>query len=63
MEETTSEQLPINAFAGIFLAVSGVGVLLISQDLLRSALFLGVGLFFLMRALAQYNADTGDGPD
>lgn len=50
----TPEQLPINAFAGIFLCVTGVGVLLISQYLVRSVLFLAVGLFFLMRALAQH---------
>jgi len=65
MEDITAEQLPINAFAGIFLAATGIGVVLISGDLVRSGLFFAVGLFFLMRALAQYNADntTGDGAD
>ncbi len=59
METPTAQQIPINAFAGIFLTATGVGVLLLSQDLLRSALFFGVGLFFLMRALAQHR----HGPD
>jgi len=65
MGDFTAEQLPINAFAGIFLAATGIGVVLISGDLVRSGLFFAVGLFFLMRALAQYNADnaTGDGTD
>jgi len=54
MADITTDQLPINAFAGIFLCVTGVGVLVISQDLVRSVLFLAVGLFFLMRALAQH---------
>jgi hypothetical protein len=65
MGDITAEQLPINAFAGIFLAATGIGVLVMSQDLVRSGLFFAVGLFFLMRALAQYNADnaTGDGAD
>ncbi|MEA1930674.1 MAG: hypothetical protein U9O06_03890 [Euryarchaeota archaeon] len=62
METPTAQQLPINAFAGIFLAATGLGVLIISQDLLRSALFLGVGLFFLMRALAQHR-HAADGAD
>jgi len=53
MADITTDQLPINAFAGIFLCVTGLGVLVISQDLIRSVLFLAVGLFFLMRALAQ----------
>lgn len=53
MTATTDQQVPINAFAGVFLTASGLGVLVISGDLLRSALFFGVGLFFLMRALAQ----------
>ncbi len=60
MTDTTEQQLPINAFAGIFLAATGLGVLVISGDLLRSALFFGVGLFFLMRALAQYNHTPAD---
>jgi len=65
MGDITAEQLPINAFAGIFLAATGIGVVLISGDLVRSGLFFAVGLFFLMRALAQYNADntTSDGTD
>jgi len=54
MADITTDQLPINAFAGIFLCVTGLGVLVISQDLIRSVLFLAVGLFFLMRALAQH---------
>jgi hypothetical protein len=54
MADITTDQLPINAFAGIFLCVTGLGVLVISQDLVRSVLFLAVGLFFLMRALAQH---------
>lgn len=53
MTDTTEKQVPINAFAGVFLTASGLGVLILSGDLLRSALFFGVGLFFLMRALAQ----------
>ncbi|ATW87486.1 hypothetical protein halTADL_0687 [Halohasta litchfieldiae] len=60
MGDITAEQLPINAFAGIFLAATGIGVVLISGDLVRSGLFFAVGLFFLMRALAQYNADNAD---
>ncbi len=63
MGDITAEQLPINAFAGIFLAATGIGVVLISGDLVRSGLFFAVGLFFLMRALAQYNADTATGDD
>ena len=54
MTDSTDQQLPINAFAGVFLTASGLGVLILSGDLLRSALFFGVGLFFLMRALAQH---------
>lgn len=61
MDTPTAQQIPINAFAGIFLAATGVGVLIISQDLVRSTLFLGVGLFFLMRALAQHR--HGDGAE
>jgi len=62
MTDTTERQLPINAFAGIFLTATGLGVLILSGDLLRSALFFGVGLFFLMRALAQYNHGSSDDP-
>jgi hypothetical protein len=64
MTDTTDQQLPINAFAGIFLTASGLGVLILSGDLLRSALFFGVGLFFLMRALAQHRhgSESADEP-
>lgn len=61
MAEITPEQLPINTFAGIFLCVTGLGVLVISRDLITSLLFIGVGLFFLMRALAQHRHGTDDG--
>ncbi len=54
MAEISQEQLPINTFAGIFLCATGLGVLVISRDLVTSLLFFGVGLFFLMRALAQH---------
>lgn len=61
MTEITPEQLPINVFAGIFLCVTGLGVLVISRDLLTSLLFVSVGLFFLMRALAQHRHGVDDG--
>jgi len=54
MASPTPDQLPINAFAGIFLTVTGFGVLVISRDMITSVLFVGIGLFFLTRALAQY---------
>lgn len=63
MEGPTAQQIPINAFAGILLSATGLGVLIISQDLFRSALFLGVGLFFLMRALAQHRHTPDDRAD
>jgi len=62
MTDTTEQQVPINAFAGIFLTASGLGVMILSGDLLRSALFFGVGLFFLMRALAQRRHGSADEP-
>ena len=64
MATPTSDQLPINAFAGIFLTVTGFGVLVISRDMITSVLFVGIGLFFLTRALAQYRhgeEGTADG--
>lgn len=60
MAQTIPEQLPINTFAGIFLIISGLGVLIVSREPLTSLLFVGIGLFFLMRALAQYRT-THDG--
>lgn len=60
METPTAQQVPINAFAGIFLTATGLGVLIISQDLVRSVLFFSVGLFFLMRALAQHRHTHND---
>ncbi len=57
MPSSTDNQLPINTFAGIFLCVTGIGVLVVSRDPITSLLFVAVGLFFLTRALAQYRHD------
>lgn len=46
----------VNLFTGLFLALVGGGLLVVSRNVVMAAVFVLIGLFFLTRALAQYQA-------
>lgn len=60
MTEGELNVVGVNLFTGLFLALVGGGLLVVSRNVVTAAVFVLIGLFFLTRALAQYQARHAD---
>lgn len=56
MSTEVENRIAANAFTGVFLLLSGAAVIFAYQNLIVSLIIVLIGIFFVMRSLAQWRA-------